>query len=78
MKRRENARLSPGAACLALSVRSFLIRSELDYARPSPMSAKLPSGASTRTPHREGKTALTIALKDNRRNLTPWLSGREN
>lgn len=71
-----NARLFSGAARPALPARSFLIRSELDLARPSPMSAKLPSGASIRTPHGEGKTALTIALKGERCNLTPWMTGR--
>lgn len=71
-----NARLFSGAACPALPARSFLIRSELDLARPSPMSAKLPFGASIRTPHGEGKTALTIALKGERCNLTPWMTGR--
>lgn len=70
--------LSPGAVCLAVPVRSFLILSELHFTCPSPMSAKLPSGASIRTPHREGKTAQTIAWKDNSCNLTPRMSGKEN
>lgn len=68
---------TPGTACPALPVRCFLIRSELDFGRPSPKSAKRPPGVSIRTPRWEGETALTISLKTERCNFSPWMTGRE-
>lgn len=67
---RENVPLSPGVVYLALSVRSFLIWSQLDFIRPSPTSAKISSGASIRiSTGRENRP--------NMRKVIPTLAKRE-